>query len=108
MKNLNWQSEFANHTRDWKIKVMQDALYDLGNPHLKLPNIIHIAGTNGKGSTINFIRTILEVAGHQVAMYTSPHLVEYNERFYIGGRLITDAEIEYLQSCICPVEDIYY
>ena len=100
MKNLNWQSEFANHTREWKIKVMQDALYDLGNPHLKLPNVIHIAGTNGKGSTINFIRTILETAGHQVAMYTSPHLVEYNERFYIGGRLITDAEIEYYRKII--------
>lgn len=112
MKNLNWQSEFANHTRDWKIKVMQDALYDLGNPHLKLPNIIHIAGTNGKGSTINFIRTILETAGYQVAMYTSPHLVEYNERFYIGGKLIADNEIEYYRQIILTkcknADDISY
>ena len=100
MKNLNWQSEFANHEREWKTQVMLDALCDLGNPHLHLPNIIHVAGTNGKGSTINFIRTILETAGHRVAMYTSPHLVNYNERFYIGGRLITDTEVEYYRQMI--------
>ena len=112
MKTLNWQSEFANHTREWKIAVMQEALSYLGNPHLALPNIIHIAGTNGKGSTINFIRTILETAGYQVAMYTSPHLVKYNERFYFNGTNITDAAIEnYRQTILnrCKnVNDISY
>ena len=65
-------------------------LEDLGNPHLRLPPVIHIAGTNGKGSTLAFIRAIAQAAGLKVHAMTSPHLVKFNERFLIADREITD------------------
>ena len=52
----------------------------LGNPQRRLPPVIHVAGTNGKGSTIAFMRAILEAAGLSVHVYTSPHLVRFHER----------------------------
>ncbi len=57
----------------------------LGHPERKLPPVIHVAGTNGKGSTVAFLRAILEAAGKRVHVYTSPHLVRFNERFRLGG-----------------------
>jgi dihydrofolate synthase/folylpolyglutamate synthase len=57
----------------------------LGNPHEKLPPVIHIAGTNGKGSTSAFCRAILEAQGLKVHVHTSPHLVNWHERFRIGA-----------------------
>src|SRR5690242_20006332 len=72
-------------------------LAGLDHPEQKLPPVIHVAGTNGKGSTIAFLRAILEAAGKRVHVYTSPHLVRFNERFRIGGRgesaLVSDAEL---------------
>lgn len=62
----------------------------LGNPHKKLPPTIHVAGTNGKGSTIAFCRSILEASGYSVHAYTSPHLVRLNERIRLNGKLIED------------------
>jgi dihydrofolate synthase / folylpolyglutamate synthase len=66
----------------------------LGNPHLKLPPVIHIAGTNGKGSATAFCRAILEAAGLSVHVHTSPHLVRWHERYRMGmksgGRLVDD------------------
>jgi len=56
----------------------------LGNPHLDIPPVIHVAGTNGKGSTIAFMRAILEAAGKSVHVHTSPHLVRFNERFRLA------------------------
>ncbi len=65
-------------------------LHDLGDPHLALPPVIHIAGTNGKGSTLAFIRAIAETAGLTVHAMTSPHLVRFNERLVISGEEISD------------------
>ena len=65
-------------------------LFHLGNPHESLPPVIHVAGTNGKGSTIAFMRAIAEAAGLRVHAYTSPHLVRFNERIYLSGSYITD------------------
>jgi len=66
----------------------------LGNPHLKMPPVIHIAGTNGKGSASAFARAILESAGYRVHVHISPHLVHWRERYRIGskdhGRLVDD------------------
>jgi dihydrofolate synthase/folylpolyglutamate synthase len=62
----------------------------LGNPHLDLPPTIHIAGTNGKGSTLAFLRSILEHNGYRVHQYTSPHLNLFNERIVLGGKEIFD------------------
>jgi dihydrofolate synthase / folylpolyglutamate synthase len=69
----------------------------LDHPEKKLPPVIHVAGTNGKGSTVAFLRAILEAAGKRVHAYTSPHLVRFNERFRIGGagggELVSDEEL---------------
>ena len=67
------------------------ALLDrLGNPHHRLPPVIHVAGTNGKGSTCAFLRSAIEASGLTAHVYTSPHLVRFNERIRLAGTLITD------------------
>ncbi|GAA4722106.1 folylpolyglutamate synthase/dihydrofolate synthase family protein [Sphingomonas lutea] len=65
----------------------------LGNPQDRLPPVFHVAGTNGKGSTIAWLRASIEAAGGTVHAYTSPHLVRFNERIRIAGRLIEDREL---------------
>ena len=62
----------------------------LGRPQDRLPPVFHVAGTNGKGSTVAFLRAALEASGHKVHAFTSPHLVRFNERIRIAGRLIDD------------------
>jgi dihydrofolate synthase/folylpolyglutamate synthase len=62
----------------------------LGNPHLALPPVFHVAGTNGKGSTCSYLRAAIEAAGMTAHVYTSPHLVRFNERIRIAGKLIED------------------
>jgi dihydrofolate synthase/folylpolyglutamate synthase len=63
-------------------------LADLDNPQDRLPPVIHVAGTNGKGSTIAYLRAFLEAAGKQVHVFTSPHLVRFNERIRLAGKLV--------------------
>jgi len=65
----------------------------LGNPQHRLPPVIHVAGTNGKGSTCAFVRAMAEAAGQRVHAYTSPHLVRFNERIRIAGNLVSDAAL---------------
>ncbi len=73
------------------------ALLDrLGRPQEKLPPVFHVAGTNGKGSTVAFLRAALEAAGHEVHVFTSPHLVRFNERVRVAGELIGDDELAHL------------
>jgi dihydrofolate synthase/folylpolyglutamate synthase len=82
---------------DLSLDRMRRILGSLGHPEQQLPPTIHVAGTNGKGSTIAFMRAILEAAGLRVHVYTSPHLVRFNERFRLGGkgegRLASDEEL---------------
>jgi dihydrofolate synthase/folylpolyglutamate synthase len=68
----------------------------LGRPHHALPPVFHVAGTNGKGSTCAFLRAAIEASGGKVHMFTSPHLVRFNERIRIAGRLIEDAHLSAL------------
>ncbi|MET0374406.1 MAG: folylpolyglutamate synthase/dihydrofolate synthase family protein [Rhizorhabdus sp.] len=70
----------------------------LGDPQQRLPPVFHVAGTNGKGSTCAFLRAAIEAAGLTCHVYTSPHLVRFNERIRIAGRLIGDAELAALLS----------
>lgn len=65
-------------------------LEKLGNPHLKIPPVIHVAGTNGKGSTLAFARAILEAQGYKVHVHTSPHLVNWHERYRLAGVYVSD------------------
>jgi len=68
-------------------------LEKLGNPHQHLPPTLHVAGTNGKGSTIAFMRAMLEGAGLRVHVYTSPHLIRFHERIRLAGQLIDEATL---------------
>ena len=82
---------------DLSLERLMRLLERLDHPEQKLPPVIHVAGTNGKGSTIAFLRAALEAAGRRVHAYTSPHLVRVNERFRLGrvggGTLVTDEEL---------------
>ena len=82
---------------DLSLDRMHRLLERLDHPERVLPPVIHVAGTNGKGSTIAYLRAILEAAGLCVHVYTSPYLVRINECFRIGhdggGRLVSDAEL---------------
>ncbi len=75
---------------DLSLVRVKELLKLLGNPEKKLPPVIHIAGTNGKGSTLAFLRAIYEAAGCRVHAYTSPHLVRFNERIVLAGHEISD------------------
>lgn len=85
---------------DLGLERIEAALERLGRPQDRLPPIFHVAGTNGKGSTCQYIRSVLEAAGHSVHVYTSPHLVRFNERIVLAGRAIDDeALVEVLTRC---------
>ncbi|MFA4938771.1 folylpolyglutamate synthase/dihydrofolate synthase family protein [Brevundimonas sp.] len=75
---------------DLSLERMRVLCAALGDPQHKLPPVIHVAGTNGKGSTVALIRAIAEAAGLKVHAYTSPHLVRFNERIRLAGKLIED------------------
>jgi dihydrofolate synthase / folylpolyglutamate synthase len=68
-------------------------LEDMGRPQDRLPPVIHVAGTNGKGSTIAFLRAFLEAAGKKVHVYISPHLVHFNERIRLAGTLVDEERL---------------
>ena len=72
----------------------------LGRPQDTLPPVFHVAGTNGKGSACAFLRAMLEAAGLKVHMFTSPHLVRFNERIRLGGTLISDDRLASLLSAV--------
>ena len=85
------------HATDWKgsrlgLERMRELMHRLGNPQDSL-KFIHVAGTNGKGSTSMMLASILTAAGQKTGLYTSPHLVRVNERFRIDGSDIPDAAL---------------
>ncbi|HEV2559555.1 MAG TPA: folylpolyglutamate synthase/dihydrofolate synthase family protein [Microvirga sp.] len=89
---------------DLSLARIERLLADLSHPERRLPPVIHVAGTNGKGSTIAFMRGILEAAGLAVHVYTSPHLVRFHERIRLGalggGRYVDEARlVEALSRC---------
>src|ERR1700680_2513067 len=114
---------FTLHRKTIELSLgrIERVLAALGSPEKRLPPIIHVAGTNGKGSTIAFMRAILEAAGKRVHVYTSPNLVHLNERFRIGreggGKFVEDAALaEALAECqarngdapitVCEIETV--
>jgi dihydrofolate synthase/folylpolyglutamate synthase len=78
---------------DLSLGRMRRVLDALGNPERTLPPVIHVAGTNGKGSTTAFLRAMAEAAGLRVHVYTSPHLVRFAERIRLAGSLISDEQL---------------
>jgi dihydrofolate synthase/folylpolyglutamate synthase len=92
----------ALHQRkiDLTLDRMLRILKLLDHPEKRMGPVIHVAGTNGKGSTVAYLRAILEAAGLRVHVFTSPHLVRINERFRIAGTLVSDAELlDALEHC---------
>lgn len=75
---------------DLSLGRLHRLLAALGNPERSLPPVIHVGGTNGKGSTVAFLRATLEAAGKRVHAYTSPHLVRFHERIRIAGNIVSD------------------
>lgn len=89
------------------LKTMSELMERLGNPHRELPPVFHVAGTNGKGSTCAFLRAMLEADGKTVHATISPHLVRYNERIRIAGKLIEDAPLaDLLEEVLDAGEDL--
>lgn len=90
---------YALRTRsrvNWDAAGYRELLRSMGDPHLLLPPVIHVAGTNGKGSTVAFLRAMLEAQGYRVHAYTSPHLQRVNERIVLAGAEIADDHLERL------------
>jgi len=89
------------------LERITELLARLGNPHHRLPPVFHVAGTNGKGSTCAFLRAAIEASGHVAHVYTSPHLVRFNERIRLAGRLIDDEALaDYLARVLDIAEGI--
>jgi len=78
---------------DLSLTRMRALCAELGDPQDRLPPVVHVAGTNGKGSTTAFLRAMAEAAGLKVHVYTSPHLVRFNERIRLASHLIEDAHL---------------
>ena len=78
---------------DLSLERIRRLLKRLGDPQNRLPPVFHVSGTNGKGSTVAFLRACLEASGRRVHAYTSPHLVRFNERIRLAGHLIDDTTL---------------
>ncbi len=79
---------------NYSLEAVKTLLTQFGNPQLNLPPIIHIAGTNGKGSVVAFIESALNSLGYSTGTYTSPHLISYCERYRLNGITITETELK--------------
>ncbi len=85
---------------DFNLDRMHRILARLGHPEKNCPPVIHIGGTNGKGSTQAFLRAMMEAAGLRVHAYTSPHLVRFHERIRVAGALISESDLsDLLEEC---------
>ncbi|HTJ62426.1 MAG TPA: folylpolyglutamate synthase/dihydrofolate synthase family protein [Alphaproteobacteria bacterium] len=85
--------QLHSKTIDLTLGRLATRLGALGHPERRLPPVFHVAGTNGKGSTIALLRAFLEAAGHPCHVFTSPHLIRVNESIRVAGRLIADDEL---------------
>jgi dihydrofolate synthase/folylpolyglutamate synthase len=79
-------------TNTFALKLFAQLMEDLGNPQYTL-NCLHVAGTNGKGSTANYLRSVLETAGYKTGLFTSPHLINHNDRLRINDIPISDEQL---------------
>jgi dihydrofolate synthase / folylpolyglutamate synthase len=86
------------------LKRMEWMMDKLGSPEKKIQTI-HVGGTNGKGSTVTYLRNILQAAGYNVGTFTSPYIEQFNERISVNGKPITDEELLHLANVIRPLAD---
>jgi len=91
---------------DLSLDRMRALCAALGDPQHGLPPVVHVAGTNGKGSTVALLRAMAEASGLRVHVYTSPHLVRFNERIRLAGDLIDDAALDAVLTRVEAVQDV--
>lgn len=107
MKMPHWPVPLGKKPINLGLNRVGLLLEALGNPQKKLPPVVHVAGTNGKGSTVAFTKAIFEAAGYKVHTYTSPHLLTFNERIKILGSDIEDNFLyEVLEECRIATEKL--
>ena len=93
---------------DLSLNRISNLLSKLNNPQKKIKNIIHIAGTNGKGSVLAFLKAFLKSGNYSVNTYSSPHLINFNERINLNGKNISNKYLEKIlklcdkKNCILP------
>ena len=97
IQNNQWIAHYRTDQPHFGLERMVELLALRGNPHLKL-KVIHIGGTNGKGSTIAFLKTILEKMGLKVGVFSSPYLIHYTDQISINGKSIPEARLEALMA----------
>jgi len=102
--NYEQKDSFAYNTRTWNLTAFRRFLDELGAPDRDL-RIVHIAGTNGKGSTAAALASLLNAAGEQVGLYTSPHLVSIRERIRLGEEMISEDDFTRLTSQLAEVQE---
>jgi dihydrofolate synthase/folylpolyglutamate synthase len=102
----HWPKPLGRRPKDFSLERIKSFLSKSGSPEKKMPPAIHIAGTNGKGSTLSFVRYVMQSAGYKVHAYTSPHLVNFNERIVVAGSHIDDNELySLLEECRSAIAD---
>ena len=107
VKLPHWPLPIWHSVIDLGLTRIAALLEELGNPQDHLPPVVHIAGTNGKGSTLAFLRAFLQESGYSVHCYTSPHLVRFNERIHVSGKEISDGLLyELLEECRMATEKL--
>ena len=97
IQNNQWIAHYRTDQPHFGLERMVELLELRGNPHLKL-KVIHIGGTNGKGSTIAFLKTMLEKMGLKVGVFSSPYLIHYADQISINGESIPEARLEALMA----------
>lgn len=103
----HWPKPLGKRPRSYNLNNITELLERLGNPHKKISPVIHVAGTNGKGSTIAFIKQILNESGYKVHVYTSPHLIYFNERIVLADKLISNSYLHsILEECRAIADDM--
>ena len=93
IQNNQWIAHYRTDQPNFGLERMVELLTLRGNPHLKL-KVIHIGGTNGKGSTITFLKNMLEKMGLKVGVFSSPYLIHYTDQISINGKSIPEARLE--------------
>ncbi|MDG9471150.1 bifunctional folylpolyglutamate synthase/dihydrofolate synthase [Streptococcus pneumoniae] len=97
LENNQWIAHYRTDQPHFGLERMVELLALRGNPHLKL-KVIHIGGTNGKGSTIAFLKNLLEKLGLRVGVFSSPYLIHYTDQISINGESIPEARLEALMA----------
>lgn len=97
IENNQWIANYRTDQPHFGLERMVELLALRGNPHLKL-KVIHIGGTNGKGSTIAFLKNMLEKMGLRVGVFSSPYLIHYTDQISINGESISEARLEALMA----------